>query len=93
ETDYFDAAAEAAFVVDGTAARAEGGAPARKWRESAPAAPQSAETAENAPETADYASMKKDDLLREAVARGLEISPRARVGEIIDALEESDADA
>ena len=104
ETDYFDAAAEAAFVLDGTAARVECEgtraenthvieAPARKLRESEPTAAQSAETAENAPEIADYASMKKNDLLREAMARGLEVSPRAKVAEIIAALEASDADA
>ena len=37
--------------------------------------------------------MKKDDLLREAMARGLDVSPRAKVAEIVQALEESDADA
>ena len=82
ETDMFSAAEEAAFVLDGTAEAIE------EHRE----APR---RAANAPEAAtveapDYSRMKKDDLLREAMARGLDVSPRAKVPEIIDALESSD---
>jgi len=91
ETDFFDAAAEAAFILDGTAEPVA--APVPEARKSAAPAQKSAETAEIAPGSADYAHMKKDDLLREAMARGLDVSPRAKVGEIIEALEESDANA
>ena len=71
ETDWFDAAAEAAFVLDGTAERVD-----------APMA---------MPEpTPDYGHMKKDELLKLAMARGLDVSPRAKVGEIVEALENSD---
>ena len=79
ETDYFDAAAEAAFVFNGTAE------PVEEACESAPAG-DSAESAK------DYANMKKSDLLREAEARGLEVSTRAKVAELKAALEASDGD-
>lgn len=82
-TDYFDAAAEAAFLLDGTAEAVpeKEPEPARK----------AAEAAEGATgEDLGYSHMKKDDLLREAMARGLDVSPRTKVGEIIDALEKSD---
>ena len=86
ETDYFDAAAEAAFLLDGTAEAIE--AKAAPVRKGAPEPePKEAESTEDAP---DYGSMKKDELLRIAMARGLDVSPRAKVGEIIDALEKSD---
>ena len=87
ETDFFDAAAEAAFVSDGTAE------PIGKLQEIAPTAPESGETSEIAADAPDWRSMKKDDLLHEAMARGLDVSPRARVGEIVEALEADDADA
>ena len=76
ETDYFDAAAEAAFLLDGTAEAVE-------------AESTCAETA-HVGEAPDYAHMKKDDLLRAAMARGLDVSPRAKVGEIIEVLEGDD---
>ena len=44
-------------------------------------------TGEDAP---DYRHMKKDDLLRLAMARGLDVSPRAKVAELVEALERSD---
>ena len=80
ETDFFDAAAEAAFVLDGTAEAVGDCA-------TAPEAAPETETA------VDYSRMKKDELLRMAMARGLDVSPRAKVGEIVEALEASDADA
>lgn len=73
-TDYFDAAAEAAFLLDGTGEAVEGEAEPEEAGDGAP----------------DYSRMKKDELLRIAMARGLDVSPRAKVGEIIDALEKSD---
>ena len=80
ETDYFDAAAEAAFVLDGTAELVETDAQAP------------AETEATGPEEPDYHTMKKDDLLRLAASRGLEVNPRAKVAEIIEALEGNDVD-
>lgn len=79
-TDYFDAAAEAAFLLDGTAepvadVAAEGRA--EELAQAADAAP-------------DYSHMKKDDLLQLAMVRSLDVSPRAKVAEIIEALETSD---
>lgn len=87
ETDYFDAAAEAAFVLDGTAE------PVGKLQESGASAQAPAKTSENGPEKPDYRDMKKDDLLRLAMERGLKISPRAKVPEIIAALEGEDGDS
>ena len=86
ETDFFDAAAEAAFVLDGTAEMV--GKP-----RNAKAAPEQAKAAESEAEAPDYGSMRKDDLLRMAMERGLDISPRVKVGEIVAALEADDADA
>lgn len=93
ETDFFDAAAEAAFVLDGTAERIDAGAksPASVLRAPKQAAAKEADPpAEQAP---NYSAMKKDELLRMAMARGLDISPRAKVAELIETLEESDANA
>lgn len=82
-TDYFDAAAEAAFLLDGTAERVE----------QAPGQLESSPEADGGPSGRGYAGMKKDELLKAAMARGLEVSPRAKVREIVDALEADDADA
>ena len=79
-TDYFDAAAEAAFLLDGTAEPVEDAADSASDSDRGDAG-------DAAP---DYAHMKKDELLRLAMARGLDISPKARVSELIDALEMSD---
>ncbi|MBQ9000543.1 MAG: hypothetical protein IJ087_01665 [Eggerthellaceae bacterium] len=87
ETDYFDAAAEAAFLLDGTAE------PVGKPQESGTPAQVPAKTSGNGPEKPDYRAMKKDDLLREAMARGLEVPPRAKVAEIIAALEGENGDS
>ena len=93
ETDFFDAAAEAAFCLDGTAEYVDAAA-AEPEGISAPEAG-IAEEPEGATGAAlCYKHMKKDDLLREATARGLDVSPRSKVAEIVRALEESDdADA
>ena len=92
ETDFFDAAAEAAFVLDGTAERVDAGekSPANVRAPKQAAAKEADSPVEQAP---NYSAMKKDELLRMAMARGLDISPRAKVAELIDALEESDANA
>lgn len=92
ETDFFDAAAEAAFILDGTAERVSEVREEPKAERKAAAKvsePESGATGE----ALGYTHMKKDDLLREAMARGLDVSPRAKVAEIVKALEESDADA
>ena len=83
ETDFFDAAAEAAFVSDGTAETVLSIREDERAEESA---------TEHTKTVGDYANMKKDDLLREAVARGLDVSPRAKVAEIVAALEASDGE-
>ena len=82
--DCFDAATEAAFILDGTA---EAFAEAKCSNEQAREPEKAVESADEAP---DYRRMKKDDLLKLAMARGLEVSQRAKVGEIIEALELSD---
>ena len=92
ETDFFDAAAEAAFILDGTAERV---GEFQEPKAVSKTVKTVSRDAAGEPEDAapDYAHMKKDDLLRLAMARGLDVSPRAKVGEIVKALEESDADA
>jgi len=92
ETDFFDAAAEAAFILDGTAERIGEFQEPKAASKTVKTVKRDA-VEDSADEAPDYAHMKKDDLLRLAMARGLEVSPRAKVGEIVKALEESDANA
>lgn len=72
ETDLFDAAAEAAFLLDGTAERIGPG------------------DAETKAAAFDYGAMGRDELLRIASERGLEVRPRAAKREIAEALAEAD---
>ena len=82
ETDYFDAAAEAAFILDGTAERVgEPNAPRGASKTVKTVKRDGVEA--SAGDAPDYAHMKKDELLRIAMARGLDISPRAKVAELI----------
>ena len=89
ETDYFDAAAEAAFCLDGTAEPVEVEAEELEAK-SAPDGDIAEEPKGATGEALGYRHMKKDDLLREAMERGLNVSPRSKIAEIVKALEESD---
>lgn len=88
-TDQFDAASEAAFLLDGTAGPVD--APAAQTEPDAAREPAAVFVQVDGGGVApDYSRMKKDDLLRLAISRGLAVSPRAKVAEIVEALELSD---